>query len=156
VHLALHRVPVPGVPEHLVLPPGEHCALVVPDPRQARWLADLIAGLEKPPPGARVEGSDGVRLVPAEGGLLPHLTVLGNLMHGARVSPGSRTVPRPTAEQRCRETANRCGLDDVLDRYPFEITPGRRRLAGLARALRSKPAAVVLEDAPGMPTWGAL
>jgi hypothetical protein len=65
-------------------------------------------------------------------------------------------VPRSTAEQGCRETASRCGLDDVLDRYPYEITPGRRRLAGLARALRSKPAAVVLEDAPGLPTWGAL
>jgi ABC-type taurine transport system ATPase subunit len=149
-------VPVRGVPEYLVLPPGEHCALVVPDRRQARWLADLVAGLEQPPAGARVEGAGSVRLVPADGGLLPHLTVLGNLMHGARVSPASPAVPRPTAEQRCRETASRCGLDDVLDRFPYEITPGRRRMAGLARALRSKPAAVVLEDAPGLPTWGAL
>jgi ABC-type taurine transport system ATPase subunit len=149
-------VPVPGVPAHLEISPGEHCALVVPDRRQARWLADLVTGLEQPPAGARVEGADGVRLVPADGGLLPHLTVLGNLMHGARVSPGSRVVPRSTAEQGCRETASRCGLDDVLERYPYEITPGRRRLAGLARALRSKPAAVVLEDAPGLPTWGAL
>lgn len=92
------------------------------------------------------------RLVPAEGGLLPHRTVLGNLVHGNRVG---RIIPRATAVDEIALTATGCGLDDVLDRYPHEITAGRRRVAGLARALCGLPAvtAVVLEDAPDLPTW---
>lgn len=92
------------------------------------------------------------RLVPAEGGLLPHRTVLGNLVHGNRIG---RIIPRTTAEDEIALTATGCGLDDVLDRYPHEITAGRRRVAGLARALCGLPAVttVVLEDAPDLPTW---
>lgn len=92
------------------------------------------------------------RLVPAEGGLLPHRTVLGNLVHGNRVG---RIIPRATAVDEIALTATGCGLDDVLDRYPHEITAGRRRVAGLARALCGLPAVttVLLEDAPDLPTW---
>lgn len=92
------------------------------------------------------------RLVPAEGGLLPHRTVLGNLVHGNRIG---RIIPRATAVREVALTATGCGLDDVLDRYPHEITAGRRRVAGLARALCGLPAVttVVLEDEPDLPTW---
>ena len=44
----------------------------------------------------------------------------------------------------------------MTDRYPHEVTAGRRRLAGVARALGAQPAAIVLEDAAGLPTWGTL
>lgn len=92
------------------------------------------------------------RLVPAEGGLLPHRTVLGNLVHGNRIG---RIIPRARAVEEVALTAAGCGLDDVLGRYPHEITAGRRRVAGLARALCGLPAVttVVLEDAPDLPTW---
>src|SRR5262249_54883220 len=135
VHLALHRVQVPGVPDDLVLRPGDRCALIVSDRGQARRLADAIAGLDDPSAGPVVSGDGGVRRVRAEGGLLPYLIVLENLVHGNRVSR-KVPVPRRTAVDECRDTASWFGLDDVLKRYPYEITPGRRRLAGLARALR--------------------
>jgi ABC-type taurine transport system ATPase subunit len=151
--LLLERLPVPGLPPRLRIDVGEHRAVVVADAANARHCADLIAGLEVPPPDAVVKSGGAVRLVPAEGGLLPHLTVLGNVVHGHTVT---HRVTRRAAEDECRVTAARCGLDDVLDRYPHEITPGRRRLAGVARALRAHPAAIVLEDAAGLPTWGSL
>lgn len=144
---------VPGVPAALTLRPGDRRAVIVPSARDARLLADLAAGLAVPPAGARVRCDGGARLVPAEGGLLPYLSVLGNLVHGGRAG---RNIPRRAAEEEARATAGRCGLDDVLDRYPHEVTPGRRRLAGFARALRGRPTAIVLEDAAGLPTWGAL
>ncbi|MEV8374175.1 hypothetical protein AB0P21_15645 [Kribbella sp. NPDC056861] len=144
---------LPGIPRRLRLLRGEQRALVVQDATTARLLADLISGLEEPPPDAIVERSGEVRLVPAEGGLLPHLTVLGNVVHGHTVT---HRVTRRAAEDESRVTATRCGLEDVLDRYPYEVTPGRRRLAGVARALRAHPAAIVLEDAAGLPTWGSL
>ena len=73
-------------------------------------------------------------------------------MHGNRVG---RIVSRATAVEQTALTAAGCGLDDVLDRYPHEITAGRRRIAGLARALCGLPdvATVVLEDAPDLPAW---
>jgi hypothetical protein len=152
--LVLEGVPVPGVPRLIRVPVGEPKAVVVPDPDHARLVADLAAGLAAPPPGTFVRVDGAVRLVPAEGGLLPYLTVLRNLMHGCRAA--QRWIPRASAEEKARATAQWCGLEDVLYRYPHEITPGRRRLAGAARALAAGPAAIVLEDAAGLPTWGTL
>jgi ABC-type thiamine transport system ATPase subunit len=151
--LLLERLPVPGTPPRLRIDVGDQRAFVVSKPADARYCADLIAGLEEPPPDAVVKAGGAVRLVPAEGGLLPHLTVLGNVVHGHTVT---HRVTRRAAEDESRVTAARCGLEDVLDRYPHEVTPGRRRLAGVARALRAHPAAIVLEDAAGLPTWGSL
>ncbi|HEU0089346.1 MAG TPA: hypothetical protein VFQ77_17160 [Pseudonocardiaceae bacterium] len=153
VGLVLERVPVPGVPASVQLAVGERRALVVADREHARTLADLLTGLAEPPHGTVITRGGAVRLVPAEGGLLPHLTVLGNLVHA---SYATGDLPRHTAAEACRETAIRCGLHDVLDRYPYQITPGTRRLAGVARALCARASVIVLEDAAGLPTWGAL
>ncbi len=151
--LLLERLPVPGLPPRLRIGVGERRAVVVPDAAAARQLADLVSGLEEPPPDAVLRAAGAVRLVPAEGGLLPHLTVLGNIVHGHIVT---HQVTRRAAEDECRMTARRCGLADVMDRYPHEVTPGRRRLAAVARALHAHPAVIVLEDAAGLPTWGSL
>jgi ABC-type taurine transport system ATPase subunit len=141
------------VPAQVEVVVGAQRALVVPDTAHARRLADLVSGIEAAPAGATVQAGGAVRLVPAEGGLLPHLTVLGNLVHGHTVT---HRVTRRAAADECRVTASRSGLDDVLHRYPHEITPGRRRLAAVARALRAHPAVIVLEDSAGLPTWGSL
>ncbi len=153
VGLVLERVPICGVPEVVRLAVGERGAVVVADPGHARTLADLVTGLEVPPPDSVITRGGAVRLVPAEGGLLPHLTVLGNMVHA---SCATSRLPRRMAAEACRTTASRCDLDDVLDRYPYEITPGRRRLAGLARALSAHPTVIVLEDAVELPNWGTL
>jgi ABC-type taurine transport system ATPase subunit len=149
--LLLERIP--GLPEKVLIEVGEQRALVMPTAAAARRLADLIIGVEDPPEGAVIKAGGPVRLVPAEGGLLPHLTVLGNVIHGHTVA---HRVTRKAAEVQSTQTAKWCGLEDVLDRHPHEITPGRRRLAGVARALRAEPRVIVLEDAGGLPTWGSL
>jgi len=144
---------VPGLPERLRIDVGTQRAVVMPSAADRRRLADLITGVEDPPAGAVIEVGGPVRLVPAEGGLLPHLTVLDNVIHGHRVG---HPVTKQAAKEQSLVKAARCGLDDVLDRYPHEITPGRRRLAGVARALGAYPRVIVLEDANGLPTWGSL
>jgi ABC-type nitrate/sulfonate/bicarbonate transport system ATPase subunit len=140
--LDLEQLAVPGAPATIVVQRGEQRAVVVTEPAVARRLADAVIELAGVP----------VRLVPAEGGLLPHLSVEGNLAHAYR----ARGLPRRDARAEAHGTASRCGLGDVLRRYPHEITPGRRRLAGVARALCGRPGAIVLEDAPGLPTWAVL
>lgn len=149
--LLLERVP--GLPERLRVDVGEQRAVVVPQAADRRRLADIVSGLEDPPPDAIVLAGGPVRLVPAEGGLLPHLTVLGNVVHGHLTT---RSITKQAARDQSRVQAIGCGLEDVLDRYPHELTPGRRRLAGVARALGAYPRAIVLEDANGLPTWGSL
>ncbi|HEY3556929.1 MAG TPA: hypothetical protein VGL05_05690 [Kribbella sp.] len=144
---------VPGMPGRLWIDVGEQRAVVVPQAADRRRLADIVTGLEEAPPGAIVLAGGAVRLVPAEGGLLPHLTVLGNVAHGHLTTA---SITKQEARERSRVLANGCGLEDVLDRYPHEITPGRRRLTGVARALSAYPKAIVLEDADGLPTWGSL
>lgn len=144
---------VPGLPDRLRIDVGQQRAVVMPAAVDRRRLADLVTGVEDPPDGVVVKIGGAVRLVPAEGGLLPHLTVLDNVIHG-------HTVAHPVTKQAAKEQslvkAGRCGLADVLDRYPHEITPGRRRLAGVARALGAYPRVMLLEDANGLPTWGSL
>lgn len=145
---------IAGLPEVAQLDAGERYAVVVPEPAAARRLADLVVGLATPPPGAVVRRAGPVRLVPAEGGLLPHLTVLRNLVRAYRVV--QPRVPRARAVEACEAMANQCGLGDDLRRYPFEIAPGRRRLAGVARALCADATVIVLEDADGLPRWDVL
>jgi ABC-type taurine transport system ATPase subunit len=149
--LLLERVP--GLPERLRIDVGEQRAVVVPQAADRRRLADIVTGLDDPPRGALVLAGGSVRLVPAEGGLLPHLTVLGNVMHGHRTM---HSVTKQAAREESLVKVISCGLEDVQDRYPHEITPGRRRLAGVARALGAYPRAIVLEDATGLPSWGSL
>jgi len=152
--LMLERLPIDGVPEVVRLDAGVRYAALVADPGRARLLADLVTGLAELPPGAAVTGDGPVRLVPADGGLLPHLTVLQNLVRAHRLA--RRQVPRRRAVEACREWAAQCGLDDVARRYPHELTPGRRRMGGVARALSSEAEVIVLEDAVGLPTWATL
>jgi ABC-type thiamine transport system ATPase subunit len=129
---------------------GRVRAVVSPVRRVGRALADAITGVTPMPDRVSITGpAEGeVRLVPSDGALLPHLTVLQNIIASRR--------HEPDAAQDIRTRAPSYGLDGILDRYPHEIQAGRRRMTGLARALWARPDAVVLEDDPDVPSWGAL
>lgn len=46
-----------------------------------------------------------------------------------------------------------CDLDDVLDRYPRELSNGQRKLAGVARALAKRPRLILMDEpAAGLDT----
>ena len=46
-----------------------------------------------------------------------------------------------------------CGLDDIVDRYPSEISLGQRKLVGVGRALARRPRLVLLDEpAAGLDT----
>jgi ABC-type sugar transport system ATPase subunit len=107
-------------------------------------LADVLLGLAAPdggevragdldvtglPPGRR-----GIALVPAGGGLLPHLTVERNVEYAG--GDASRWM-------------RRLRLEGIARFRPHELSPVQRLQVALARALSTEPAAVVFEDRTG-------
>lgn len=177
VGLRLESLRVAGVCPELTLdiPIGVVRAAVVRDQRAVHALANVVVGLDRvrSPGRVLVGGTDvrhqhrdhrrrrrhrtrrycPVRLVPASGGLLPELTVAENML---RVRCPTARVSKALATVMAEETAAVLGMADLLDRRPEHLTAAERRLASLALALCWEPVAIVLEDAPDLPTWHAV
>ncbi|HEY1572250.1 MAG TPA: hypothetical protein VGG05_12970 [Pseudonocardiaceae bacterium] len=141
-------------PLSLRVPIGRVRAVVIGKRSVAHAVADAVTGVTPRPDQVTVTGPAGgrVRLVPSDGALLPHLTVLENILS----TPGRHRRIPDDVDHEVRAKAAGFGLDGLLDRHPHEIPAGRRRMTGLARALRARPDALVLEDEADLPTWGAL
>ena len=177
--LRLDRLEVAGVCPSLSLDvrAGEVRAAIVPDQQAVHALANTVVGLEEPDDGrvlvdnTAVSGQHAdhrhhrrhrsgrrsrhcrIRLVPAGGGLVPELTVLDNIVNAQ--CPTAR-ASREQSDEMVDDAIDAFGLHPLVDRRPERLTDGERRLAGLALALCWEPSAVVLEDAPGLPTWDAV
>ncbi|MCW2865597.1 MAG: hypothetical protein JWP48_7305 [Actinoallomurus sp.] len=119
-------------------------AVVLTGRQAATSLADVLLGLALPddgvvrtgdrdvtglPPGRR-----GIALVPAGGGLLPHLTVERNVEYAG--GDASRWM-------------RRLRLEGIGRFRPHELSPVQRLQVALARALSTEPSAVVFEDRAG-------
>ncbi|MEQ7007245.1 ATP-binding cassette domain-containing protein [Actinopolymorpha sp. B17G11] len=179
VGLRLERLTVVGVCTKLNLQvrAGSVRAAVVRDQPSVDVLADVIVGLHKPSNG-RVFVDDtvvsqqhtdhrrhrkhrlnhqqsrqcGIRLVPADGWLEPQRTVFDHILQAqCPTAPATEDATKTV-----QETVSAFGLEPIAERRPEHLTPTERQLLGLARAMCWKPSAVVLEDAPGQPTWDAV
>lgn len=138
---------------HLTVRSGE-VAIVTADAPVGTALADVILGLASPCAGAvhrdgadvtgYPAGSRGIALVPAGGGLLPHLTVEGNIAYaGDRAHVGDRI----------RELR----LEGIRRLRPHQLSGIERMQVAVARALchRPEPVAIVYEDRAGQAPFRA-
>ncbi|WP_375387060.1 ABC transporter ATP-binding protein [uncultured Amnibacterium sp.] len=91
--------------------------------------------------------------------LFGDLTVEENLRLGAdrpRIADLFRDLVLPSKPRGLEDVAwaaALCGIEDDLQRYPAELSHGRRELAGVARALAMRPKLVLLDEpAAGLDT----
>ena len=71
-------------------------------------------------------------------GLLPHLSVRGNLDYAARRAPGGAFARD--------DIIARTGIEALLDRAPVRLSGGETQRAALARALMSQPRLLLLDE----------
>ncbi|HET7755021.1 MAG TPA: ABC transporter ATP-binding protein [Anaeromyxobacteraceae bacterium] len=82
----------------------------------------------------------GVGLLFQEYALFPHLGVAANIGYGVH---GLRRAER---DERVREVARLCAVEDLLDRRPAQLSGGQRQRVALSRALAPRPRLLLLDE----------
>lgn len=126
-------------------------ALLGPSGSGKTTILRALAGLERLPGRIRVGDAlwqDESTFVPAHRrrvgyvfqgvGLLPHLSVAGNLAFAARRAP-----PGPFSHA---EVIDRLGIGSLLDRRPARLSGGEAQRAAIARALLSQPHMLLMDE----------
>jgi ABC-type branched-subunit amino acid transport system ATPase component len=149
---------------------GTVCALIGPNGAGKTTLINAISGFVRPVTGAvRLGGRSitgiaahqvaarGLRRTFQNGGLFPTLTVLENVLCGLQQAigsslpglalrlPGGRRA-EIAATALATEMLQRIGLADLAKREARELSFGQQRRVEIARALISKPRALLLDE----------
>jgi branched-chain amino acid transport system ATP-binding protein len=156
----------------ITIQPGTVVGLIGPNGAGKTSTIDALTGYHPPSSGTvKFAGQDITRMKPylrARGGLartfqsielFDDLTVEENLMVASErqgVGRALRDLFLPAAK-RSRDDVDwaleLCGLTDVADRLPTELSHGRRKLVGVARALATRPQLVLMDEpAAGLDT----
>lgn len=136
------------------LHPGEVLALVGESGAGKSTLLNLLAGLTEPDGGevwlngedvtgyARrlVPGHPAVKLVPQDYRLFPNISLRENVAYALRAYATEYKT------YRTNQLLELCGLLDVADRKPREVSGGEQQRTALARALAEKPALLLLDE----------
>jgi ABC-type Fe3+/spermidine/putrescine transport system ATPase subunit len=137
----------------LSVEPGEILALLGPSGCGKTTLLNIVAGFETADRGSlRLGGASidgvpphlrGVGMVFQNYALFPHLTVAGNISYGLRVLK----LGRGETEARVREALRLLKLEGLDDRYPHELSGGQRQRVAVARAMVTRPRALLMDEA---------
>ncbi|MGB9661712.1 MAG: ABC transporter ATP-binding protein [Moorellaceae bacterium] len=116
-------------------------------------LLDTIAGVHRVRKGSiLLENRDITRALPEQRrigyipqnlALFPHLSVMDNILFGAR----ARRLPLRQAQAKARELARLLKIEHLLDRpSPVSLSGGEKQRVALARALLVEPSVILLDE----------
>ncbi|SJZ95202.1 ABC transporter ATP-binding protein [Selenihalanaerobacter shriftii] len=114
----------------------------------------LIAGLEEPHKGIIKIGQDvivndntfiypekrGIGVLFQDYALFPHMTVEENILFGVKKKK------QGYKEQKLQELLRLTGLEELRDRYPYQISGGQQQRVALARALAIDPPLILMDE----------
>ena len=125
--------------------------LILPDAGQVALLGSDLARLSGP---RRRQLRARTGLVGQKHNLVPRLSVLSNVLHGAQAQrPGPRTWFHSLARASDRTYALHClelvGLADLADRRADRLSGGQSQRVAIARALMQRPRALFADEPAG-------
>ena len=136
----------------LEIPDGSLTALLGPSGSGKSTLLRIIAGLEQPDTGAvEIHGADATHVPPQRRGIgfvfqhyaaFKHMTVRDNVAFGMQI----RKQPKDRIRERVDELLEVVGLAGYHERYPNQLSGGRRQRMALARALAVEPKVLLLDE----------
>ena len=140
-------------PLDLAIGAGETLVLLGPSGCGKTTTLRLIAGLETPDAGGRVQfGDDDVTALPIERrkvgmvfqnyALFPNLNVRGNIGYGLRI----QRVSAAAARERVDELLAMMRLEAHADKPIAQLSGGQRQRVALARALAPRPRVLLLDE----------
>lgn len=124
----------------LEVSPNEIVAIVGPSGCGKTTLLNLLSGTLNPSNGT-ISREGPTRTVYQQDGLLPWLTMAGNIDLGLRHLTDSKA--RSSALE---EALAMIGLQTFRDHYPYQVSGGMRQRAELARALVSQARILLLDE----------
>ncbi len=113
------------------------------EPTSGRILVDGRNVLELSPKDLREFRRSKISMVFQRFGLLPHKTVLENVMYGLDISG----IERSKARERGMEQIELVGLKGHEDQYPRQLSGGMQQRVGLARALATNAEIMLMDEA---------
>ncbi|MGI9301255.1 MAG: ABC transporter ATP-binding protein [Gammaproteobacteria bacterium] len=131
---------------------GEFFVMLGPSGCGKTTTLRIVAGLELPTEGeVKIHGRDVTYAEPRhrdiamafqDYGLYPHMTVFRNIEFPLKI----RKVNAKERKQKVRETSERLGIAELLQRKPGQISGGQRQRVSLARALVRNPRVFLMDE----------
>jgi multiple sugar transport system ATP-binding protein len=155
-HLTLYYGKVLAVDDvSLRIEDRELCVLLGPTGCGKTSAMRMIAGLEKPTSGRVIvdgqvindlyPGDRDVAMVFQDYALYPHMTVRRQLAFPLQ----AKKLSAREIEQRVKDTAVFLQLEDLLGRYPSELSVGQQQRVAIGRALIRKPKVFLMDEPLG-------
>lgn len=151
---ALHNV-------NFSVEPGEYVAIMGESGSGKTTLLNILAALDKPTGGTvLLEGQDLGRIRDADAALFrrEHLGFVFqefNLLDTFSLRDNIflplvlAGKPYREMEQRLLPIAGKLGIEEKLDKYPYEVSGGQRQRAAVARALITRPKLILADEPTG-------
>lgn len=145
----------------LSLEAGEFVGVMGPSGSGKTTLLNCVATIDKPTSGSIViDGRELTGLRGRElakfrrerlGFIFQDCNLLDTLTASENIALALSIVKAPAGEieSRVRETAQRLGITDCLDKYPYQMSGGQQQRCAAARAIVTHPALVLADEPTG-------